>query len=82
MLSLLPGLTFTHDRVLEPSWRPSEGQKYVDAPKAAMRVFRVTRDTVWYGYADAQRSSFRLPREEFINRFLETVDTALPDPPY
>ena len=68
------GATFTHDRLLDTTWRPGPGQRYTDAPKARMRVFRVTVDTGWSGYVDATRSSHRMDRAEFESRF--SLDTA------
>jgi hypothetical protein len=42
------GFTFTHASRLDPSWRPGPGQRYVDGPKARMRVTRATRTTIYF----------------------------------
>lgn len=44
------GLTFRHDYFLDPDWVPGSGQRYADAPKAAMIVTHVAGGRVWYGY--------------------------------
>lgn len=51
MTTIAPGMTFTHWAFLDPDWRPAPGQKYRDAPKATMRITRVTATLVYYSYA-------------------------------
>jgi hypothetical protein len=61
--------TFTHLSILDPDWQPGPGQKYRDAPKALCRVFYTTKTTVWLGYADSKRSSWRMDRPVFEERY-------------
>ena len=53
------GMKFRHDSMLDPDWVPDikAGQKYSDAPKAILRVTSVSRDAVFYTYADAPERS-------------------------
>lgn len=44
------GDVFRSKHLLEPTWKPGEGQKYKDAPKALMVVTRVTSTSVYYDY--------------------------------
>lgn len=64
------GFTFTHDSIIDPTWKPAPGQRYADAPKARMIVTRATTETVWYGYAEAPHvTGWRMPRDRFEARF-------------
>ena len=63
------GAVFIHDTFLDPGWIPGPGQKYADAPKATMKVFKVDSFTVWYGYVGDTRSGWRLARKKFEKRF-------------
>jgi hypothetical protein len=69
------GATFTHDRMLDPTWRPAPGQRYADGPKARMVVTRVAGPMVWYGYVGAGRAGWRMDRDEFVARFGGSLDT-------
>jgi hypothetical protein len=49
------GFQFTHLHTLQPEWRPDvrKGEKYKDAPKAAMVVTSVRNGAVYYTYSDS-----------------------------
>lgn len=70
--------TFTHLRILDPAWRPGPGQRYADAPKARMRVTRMTATTVYYTYADAKpgaRSAWKMPRATWDTHYASSATT-------
>lgn len=62
------GNVFVHDRFINPVWVGS----IRSAPKALMRVTRVTRRNVWYRYADDSENrgtAWVMDRAEFERRF-------------
>ena len=65
------GQRFTHDSFADPNWKPTDGQRWADAPKAVMEITRVTSETVWYGYAehDDGTGGFRMSRGQFLERY-------------
>lgn len=57
-------ITFTHRHFLDPGWIPGPGQKWRDAPKATMRVTKMTPYAVYYTYADSKRGgSLKMARQ-------------------
>lgn len=73
------GFTFTHQSALDPRWKPAEGQKYADGPKAVMIVTRVTKDTVWYGYlGDENPGGFTIDRRSFEARYVDPPLASFP----
>ena len=70
-----PGDTFTHKHYLDPWWKPAEGERYSDAPHAVMEVTRVTRDTVYYTYADSNTGRYKMPREQFEREYPTPEET-------
>jgi len=66
---LTKGYVFIHDRFLDPGWTPGPGERYKDAPKATMRVFKVDEYTVWYGYVGDTRSGWRMARNVFESHY-------------
>lgn len=61
------GMVFTHWSMLDPDWQPGPGQSHRDAPKATMRVTRVTTYAVYYGYATGG-GGFVADRDIFLER--------------
>lgn len=76
------GKEFTHDKFLQPGWKPEPGQTYKrDSPKARMVVTRVKMHYVFYGYANptheqTSRGGHMLERGEFVRRFPEACEEA------
>lgn len=66
-------ILFTHLRVLDPDWKPEPGQKYADAPKAQMRVTRMTNTTVYYRYADGSYAG-SMKRETWDRDYAPNLD--------
>lgn len=64
-----PGDTFTHPHKKDLTWVPQPGERWsTHAPNAVMRVTRVTRTTIWYGYATDPTDTpggFRCDRNEY-----------------
>lgn len=76
-LPLARGFTFTHERMLDTTWRPGPGQKYADAPKVTMVVSRVTRDLVYFKPAGYPKTApLALNRGVFEARYCK--DTPCP----
>lgn len=73
--------TFHHGHTLDPNWQPGPGEKWRNAPKAKMRVTKMTRLAVYYTYADAEpgaRGAFSMKRETWDRDYapnLEPKDT-------
>lgn len=68
-MRLARGMTFTHDKILDPDWKPAPGQKYSDAPKALMEIKHVKQTGVYYGYPDVPRAQFLMYTDQFVRRF-------------
>ena len=73
ILIIKPGDEFTHDRKLDLSWKPGPGQRYKDAPRARMRVTRVTQHTIWFTYATSDKTGWYLSRKVFENAFGDQI---------
>lgn len=67
------GDQFTHDRKLDLDWKPGPGEKYKDAPKARMRVTRVTNNTIWFTYASSEGTGWFLGRKVFVSAFGDQI---------
>lgn len=70
--TLARGFTFTHDRHLDPDWRPdvAAGERYADGPKARMRVTRVTATSGYFVYLDGKGRTV-CDRADFERRFCQ-----------
>jgi len=56
------GDLFYHARLLDPDWKPGQGQRYADAPAALCRVTAVRRGRVYYGIGkDATKAHSHFP---------------------
>jgi hypothetical protein len=72
--------TFLHLHTLDPDWQPGPGQKWRDAPKARMRVTKMTRLAVYYTYANAEpgaRGAFSMTRETWDRDYAPNLDATL-----
>lgn len=75
------GDRFTHDRFIEPGWKPSRTQTWSDAPKAQMQVTDVANGVVHYGYvvsakADT-RQSMSMDQAAFLAAYGDRLKPAL-----
>ena len=68
--------TFTHRHALDLDWKPGPGQKWKDAPKAQMRVAKMTDTTVYYTYAnDPGPGQWTMSRAVFERDYLPQATT-------
>lgn len=67
-------ILFTHLRILDPDWKPGPGQKYADAPKAQMKVTRMTMTTVYYRYASDGSYAGAMKRETWDRDYAPTIN--------
>lgn len=64
------GHVFTHATLIDPTWRPSRGQTYAAGPRARMRVTKVTKDRVYFTYADDDGGAIRyMDKAEFARQY-------------
>lgn len=73
MIKVAAGWEFTHNRILDPTWTPGEGQKYADAPKARMVVTHADERTVFYGHVGSRKAAWFMTREAFMARFVHPM---------
>ena len=75
------GDTFTHNKIIEPRWKPDRTQVWSDAPKAQMKVTDIRGGFVHYTYAkpdrDHARLSFEMPQAVFVETFGDSLRPAL-----
>jgi hypothetical protein len=76
-----PGDRFTHDKVIEPTWKPDRTQVWSQAPKAEMQVTAVEDGVVHYSYVkpgrDHRHIHFEMPQAVFLDRFDASLRPAL-----
>ena len=76
-VELRRGVTFVHPTMLDTSWKPGPGQRYVDGPRQRMVVTRATSTTVWFGPMPADgstpKAAFREDRARFVERYGELL---------
>lgn len=78
MVQPKPGMQFTDQRRLDLAWEPGPGQRLVDAPRARMRITRVSADAVWYTYASdppGTRGYFWDYRADFEGKYSAQLET-------
>jgi hypothetical protein len=73
MATVKAGMTFTHDRIVDPDWTPGPGQKWADAPRARMVVTRVAKGSVFFSYADGS-NRWVMPRGVFTDRYGDRLE--------
>jgi hypothetical protein len=71
-------IEFTHRQALDPDWEPRDGQKWKDAPKARMRVTKMTTYAVYYTYADSpsRRGSWSMARTVWDRDYAQSLPSA------
>lgn len=71
------GDRFTHEKFIQPGWKPSRTQTWKDAPKAEMEVTSVRTGTVYYGYVESAkatgRGAFQMDQATFLNRYGDSL---------
>lgn len=75
------GDQFTHDRFLQPGWKPGRSQTWKDAPKARMVVTDVHHGTVHYTYRDVHKASgqrtFSMAQAAFLALYGDALEPSM-----
>lgn len=73
MMTTLAGREFTHAQIVAEGWRPTESQKYSDAPRARMVITRATDRRIYFTYAGGTKGHWWLSRDAFMAQYGEQV---------